>query len=83
MDSIVICMRPFVMKQTIKVYKNDECVETVESKNLFDLDSICVNLCSKYNINQIDFHGSHNFGIKLEERLCARYKNNKINFTYY
>ena len=85
MDHVVVCIHPFVMRQEVSVYSKGECIEHTEC-NLDELDTVCIHLCRKYNINQLDYSGNKNYGKKLEEKINLynyNYDNFTINFNYF
>ena len=84
MKNIIVTISDFDLKQSIKVYdeKNQIIYET--SAKTEEIESNCVNLCSKYNITEIFIKGSKKIlAPKLKKNIetQTKYAQNKIKVT--
>ena len=78
----MINTHPFVMKQKIEVYKEGECVETLES-NFDNIENLCYELCKEYDINQVNLIGNKMFNMKIKKDMNTKYSDSDIIITLY
>ena len=76
MDHIVYICQPFVKNQTIMVYQNGECVETIQCE-IYEVSNQIDALVKKNKIKRVDIKGSLDFMEKLKEELISTKFNNK------
>lgn len=81
MDHIVASIHPFVVEQEVSVYKDGECVKTVQC-TLDNIKEVCYSLCKEYNIPQLDLCGTnqlYTLHIKEELEVSNKFEDFKIN----
>ena len=66
-------IQPFVMKQTLNVYKDGECLESVECC-ITEYSKVAKALCKKYDIHEVDILGNENYLSKIKDDIV----NNKF-----
>ena len=82
MEHLIVTVHPFLMKQEIRVYKDNQQIDSTEC-SLENLANICYNFCKKYDIHQIDFSGNKDFGLKIEEKFACDYNDFEIKIIYH
>lgn len=68
MKKILAVLRPFSMKQQILVYENGNKLDAA-TPTINELNETIINLAEKYELDQIDFHGSKHFAKGIIEQL--------------
>ena len=71
MDYITVAIQPFVLAQTIFVYKNDTCV-CQEKRNMKDLGPAIANLAKEYSIKDVHIKGGLFHANKLKSVLTSK-----------
>ena len=56
MNAVVVKIHPFILSQTIYIYKNNLCIHSIKCKQK-ELSSLCVSLCKQYNLHTIQLNG--------------------------
>lgn len=82
---IICIIQPFVLKQTIYVYENDNKLQVFEEE-IENLPNIIFNLSEKYHIKEIRFYGSKNYSKNIENEIkkiqLLNYNKNNLIFIY-
>lgn len=73
MTQLIIIVQPFILKQTIQVFKDDQNIKTIECK-LDEIVSKCELLYNKYLYKKIILKGNEQFNSKIEEELNNAFK---------
>lgn len=68
MNCVIAMIHPFIIDQDIKVYKNDECVETLKCK-LDEVEQTCCFLCRKYNIHELNLDGNQFYAKHFKDKF--------------
>ena len=79
MNHVVVNIQPFLAKQEVNVYQDNECVQSAQC-NIKELPQVCYRLCKEFNINQLDVTGFPAFTQKLKNSITSsQFEDFKIN----
>lgn len=74
MDRVIANVHPFVIMQTINVYKNNRQINSVIC-DLKDLTKTCYNLCKQYDIHRLELVGQQLYSLHIKDELAANQYN--------
>ena len=76
---IMASIKPFVMKQEVSVYLNDNCQKTVYC-TIDDIEKTIAELADAYDIQQVDIiERADMYSTRIKDHLTTQYANKNLN----
>ena len=77
MANIIVNYRPFTITQEIFVYDNGICVESFQAP-IDRISDIVSGLQSRYNIEQINLCGNHDYLSRFQAEFSLKFANSNV-----